>query len=308
MNSRYRRRTALWVLPVSLVLIVLADAFGVTYGEPVVAYPPREPTAAASAAAAGSVRGRVDCQTAHYCLFKDLELVGTIDEAMTQTLTELFAEFSRRIDPKIQPNEFPHTEIKLNSVGGSVTAAMEIGRLLRKYRMLAVVSPSSVCVSACVLVYAGAVVRYGHFNAGRVGIHQPYLDFPVQQKGGPETAESESMHRDMRAYLREMNVSERLVDGLLNVPPTAVRYLTDDEQDKFGLVVFDPVDSEISEMKRAKELGISRSELMGRQARGMKECYVRDMASRSGACYREVVTTGKVPELMDFHSQNAHAK
>jgi hypothetical protein len=120
------------------------------YGEPVVTLPPG-PTAA-SAAGVGKVKGRVDCQTANYCLFKGLALVGTIDDAMTKQLIGLFEEFNRRADPKIQPDGFAHTEIRLNSVGGSVPAAMEIGRLLRKHRMRAVVRPTSICVSACVLI------------------------------------------------------------------------------------------------------------------------------------------------------------
>jgi hypothetical protein len=87
-----------------------------------------------------------------------------------------------------------------------------------------------------VLIYAGAVTRYGHFNAGKVGIHQPYLDFAVQQKkADPETIKNayEIVLRDMRAYLRDMNVSEQLADEMLKVPPTSVRYLSDEEQDQY---------------------------------------------------------------------------
>ncbi len=312
MNFRFRRLTAFRVLPVSFFSI--AYAFGAdvpfdprqgvvddlsAYGEPVVVSPPPGPTVASSAAAAGigKVRGRIECQTANYCLFKGLALIGTIDDAMTKQLIGLFEEFDRRVDPKVQPEGFVHTEIRLNSVGGSVPAAMEIGRLLRKHRMRAVVRPTSICVSACVLIYAGAVVRYGHFNAGKIGIHQPYLDFPAQQGADPQTIKNvyESMLHDMRAYLHEMNVSEQLTDEMLKVPSTSVRYLSDVEQDQLGLVISDPVENEISDVEQAQELGISRSELMRRQMLLMKECYPRYMASGDSTCNDVVMKTGRVP-------------
>jgi hypothetical protein len=163
--------------------------------------------------------------------------------------------------------------------------------------MLAVVNTSSVCVSSCVLVYAGAVTRYGHYNAGLVGIHQPYLDIPAHVKLDAMSAKNsyESMLRDMRAYLREMNVSEQLADEMLKVPSTSVRYLSADEQDHFGLVINDPIENEVSDIEQAQELGISRAELMRRQTLAMKECYARDMASPNSNCYDSVMKTGRVP-------------
>jgi hypothetical protein len=164
--------------------------------------------------------------------------------------------------------------------------------------MLAVVRPTSICVSACVLIYAGAVTRFGHFNSGKVGIHQPYLDFSAQQKADPQTIKNvyETMLRDMKAYLHEMNVSEQLADEMLKVPSTSVRYLSDVEQDQLGLVIFDPVENEISEIELAQKLGLPRSELMRREVLAMKECYTRDMASRGSSCYDAVMKTGKIPE------------
>jgi ATP-dependent protease ClpP protease subunit len=268
------------------------------YGEPVVASPPPGPTAATSAAAAGvgKVRGRVDCQTANYCLFTGLALIGTIDDAMTKQLIGLFEEFDLRVDPKIQTDGFFHTEIRLNSVGGSVSAAMEIGRLLRKHRMRAVVRPTSICVSACVLIYAGAVTRFGHFNAGKIGIHQPYLDFSAQQKADPQAIKNvyARMLLDMKAYLREMNVSEQLADEMLKVPSTSVRYLSNEDQDQLGLATYDPVEVEISEVELAQKLGLPRPELMRREVLA-HECFVRDTASHGSACYDTVMNTGKLP-------------
>src|SRR5260370_26858999 len=162
MNFRFRRLTAFRVLPVSFFSI--AYAFGAdvpfdprqgvvddlsAYGEPVVVSPPPGPTVASSAAAAGigKVRGRIECQTANYCLFKGLALIGTIDDAMTKQLIGLFEDFDRRVDPKVQPEGFVHTEIRLNSVGGCVPPGMEVSTVCRKPQMTDVVSATFSLVS-----------------------------------------------------------------------------------------------------------------------------------------------------------------
>jgi hypothetical protein len=61
----------------------------------------------------------------------------------------------------------------LDSPGGSVDAAIEIGRLLRERSADANVPRDMACVSACVLVLVGGKARE---IEGRLGIHRPYLD------------------------------------------------------------------------------------------------------------------------------------
>jgi len=60
----------------------------------------------------------------------------------------------------------------INSGGGSIDAAIAIGRLLRNER--ASLDVTGVCFSACVLVLAGAVER-NVGDANKVGIHRPYF-------------------------------------------------------------------------------------------------------------------------------------
>jgi adenylate kinase family enzyme len=79
---------------------------------------------------------------------------------------------------------------------------------------------------------------------------------------------------------------------------TSVRYLSDEEQNQFGLVIFDPIEREVPDIEQAQELGISRAELMRRQALVMKECYARYLRSRTGDfdCYEAIMKTGRVPK------------
>jgi hypothetical protein len=237
-----------------------------------------------------TVRGRVDCARKGYCLIKDLALEGTINDAMTEKLIRLFDDFRRQYDEKKQPDGFSHTEIDLNSGGGSVPAAMAIGRLLRQHRMTAWIKPGAVCNSACVLIYAGAASRLGN----SVGIHQPFFDVPGQQPidAGMIKKNYASMLQEMKSYLREMNVSEQLADEMLKTPSSDIRYLTHDEQDQFGLVTIDPVEREIGNLEKAQELGIDRQEYNRREALIAKSC---PLDAGFGRCYDEILKSGKVP-------------
>ncbi|MGN6309245.1 MAG: ATP-dependent Clp protease proteolytic subunit [Xanthobacteraceae bacterium] len=247
-------------------------------------------------AAESGVYGKVDCERFKgQCIISGLGIRGPIDSSTTAKLNEIFAEFGRRTDAKRQPDGFAHTTIELDSPGGSVAEAMAIGRLLRKNRITAKVPLLARCSSACVLIYAGAVVRYGHFRSGRIGIHQPFFDNVT----GPIDAEQirakySALLSEMRAYLREMNVSEQLADEMLKTPSTSIRYLTHDEQDRLGLVIFDPVEVEIGNVEHTRELGISRAEYNRREALILSQC---PLDSNYRRCNEAFYKTGKPPEL-----------
>jgi hypothetical protein len=70
------------------------------------------------------------------------------------------------------PRKIWGSAVYLDSLGGDVAAAIEIGRLIRDQKMPAVIDSSAKCVSACVLVLAGATQRK---IRGAVGIHRPYF-------------------------------------------------------------------------------------------------------------------------------------
>ena len=243
---------------------------------------------------ASAVKGHIDCnKQTTFCLIKGLTINGAIDDGTPVEIQQLVDDFNSKSDSNIQSRGLAGTEIELNSPGGSVTAAMATGRLLRRYRMTATVKPGAECDSACILVYAGAVVRYGHFNSGRIGIHQPYFEVPQQSvdPGVIRTAYA-NMLRDMRSYLHEMNVSEQLADEMLKTLPSNIRYLSPEEQDKFGLVIFDPVETEISSLEQAQKFGLSRAEYIRREAISTKVC---DVGIEFFTCVDAVLRTGKAP-------------
>jgi hypothetical protein len=181
------------------------------------------------------------------------------------------------IDGVIQPNDatrltalFPSVSplslISLNSTGGDVTAAMALGRILRREQRKVIMGPHDQCVSACVLVMAGAVERWVY--GGNVGIHRPFLTREAttleQQKG-----QYANIEKVVKSYLAEMNVEPRLYDDMLRISPLAVRYLTEEELTAYGLIGTDPYYEQATLAHRAQQLGISMAELLRRKNAGL---------------------------------------
>lgn len=186
---------------------------------------------------------------------------GSTWGALLGTITETDAmEFERR--PTI---DF----VVLNSTGGSVAAAMRIGRVLRKASSLALVNEDAQCMSACVLVLAGATSR---FLGGRIGIHRPYDPDDQASTSEAQKRKYATLGQQVTAYLGEMNISRKLWDDMLYIAPQHVRVLKPDELTSYGLVAFDPYYEEASDVRQAKRYGVTRLEYAKRRAIANGEC------------------------------------
>lgn len=164
------------------------------------------------------------------CRGKQLLFTGPIEAGDGDRFAQALASLILSPDlPLVQDNELLWT-VKFDSPGGDVNEAMAIGRLLRRglaatevsYRFaqrsdgvydfersgdtlcpggsgrLAGCFPDIVkaeCAGACLLAWLGGAHRFAH--EGRIGLHD--LDMTPQ----------------VRDYLREMQVADAVVDGLL---------------------------------------------------------------------------------------------
>lgn len=109
--------------------------------------------------------------------------------------------------------------IMLDSPGGDLQAAMNLGRWLRARKAYAVVFTDAVCLSSCALVYIGATTRESN---GIVGLHRPYLGGrPLPEEAIKEAVET--MMRNLRDYVAEMNITQEFADIMQNTPPAEVR-------------------------------------------------------------------------------------
>jgi ATP-dependent protease ClpP protease subunit len=171
--------------------------------------------------------------------------------------------------------------VSLNSVGGDVVAAMSLGRILRREDKSAVIGPDDVCISACVLVLAGATHRA--IFGGKVGIHRPFVGQDSATTAEQQKAQYEGIEKTIRDYLREMNVDARLYDDMFRISPSNVKYLSPSELRAYGLEGSDPYREQAYHARRAKDLGISMQELLRRQNEAMVKC--KDRKADFGKCY-----------------------
>ena len=142
---------------------------------------------------------------------------------------------------------FPHG-VRIGSSGGDVSEAMAIGRLFRK--SLVDVYPSNrnahlvsernkssgtssniipsdgQCNSACALIVF-ASVAFGVEDDMRVGIHRPIYD--PEYFAGLSFADAQEktrqLDREVRAYLKEMDVPTDIADKMMSIPSNDVVYL-----------------------------------------------------------------------------------
>jgi hypothetical protein len=142
----------------------------------------------------------------------------------------------------------------LISPGGNVDAAINIGRLFRKYLIEAFGPVESspgvqqrpwmdangqivnwctgqecICASACALMWFGAVDR-----EGLVGLHRPSTDDPAFKALSP--AEASSSYRgilgSITGYLDEMEVPKPMIDAMVSTGSSEIRWV-DSDKDRF---------------------------------------------------------------------------
>ena len=190
-----------------------------------------------------------------------IHLDGEITGKTAHVLSRVIREF-------VVPAKRGNVDLFLNSNGGDIDAAMEIGGVLREFQASVAVPIKSTCASACVLVFAGASRRS---SAGPVIIHRPFRAEAVEL--GAEEAQRQYFLRNLRIrnYLVRMNVSPTLLEAMIAVPPEKSRTLTREEIDGFGMLSMDPVYQEELDAKNAKDLGITMVAWLDRK-RQVDEC------------------------------------
>jgi len=156
---------------------------------------------------------------------------------------EKLARFYRANHPFLE-------DFLLISSGGNVEAALNIGRLFRKYLIEAFApvegyqnvrerpwldensrivnwcsGQECTCASACALIWFGAVER-----EGEVGLHRPITDDPTFKALSP--AEASTIYRrilsSINSYLDEMEVPKPMVDAMVSTGSSEIRWVDSD--------------------------------------------------------------------------------
>ena len=120
--------------------------------------------------------------------------------------------------------------VDVDSQGGQIFSAMEIGRILRNDGASISVARGASCLSACVFLLMGAPSRSVSSGA-RIGIHRPSL-------GGAESdALVAAMAAPIELYAEQTNVSRAIVADMMAIPSDRVRLLSAAELDTYGIHV-----------------------------------------------------------------------
>jgi hypothetical protein len=178
------------------------------------------------------------------------------------------AVFAKLKNPKVF--DFQRT-VYLSSPGGDVYAAMDIGRQIRVRSMETKVAKGDSCVSACVFVFVAGVSRHLHFG-GQLGIHRPYSTGTGYTSPQDADRQYKQMDASVRAYFKEMNISETLADDMLRIRPQDVKFLDFAGADQYGLNDDDPAHAEAEASFGAEVYGVSKAEYFRRQKRAEEEC------------------------------------
>lgn len=159
-----------------------------------------------------------------------LRLTGTIDPGAAQ-------RFAEEIE---QRGEYV-TAVLLDSPGGAVDDALEIGRLIRERGLNTEVENGGLCASSCPIIFASGQERL----AGRVaaiGVHQVYAaalagsSLDALNIAGVAMADAQAVTARITRHLSEGGVDPALWLHALETPPDRMYYLSPEEMERFALV------------------------------------------------------------------------
>ena len=156
-------------------------------------------------------------------------LDGPVDPGATSRLVSL-----------ILAEHITHAVVYLNSPGGSLVTAMQLGRVLREHAfdtrvgtrtMDATRATAGTCHSACPFILAGGVHRSLE-TASVIGLHRAANRVPVSD----EDAFQRVVETQVVEYLAEMGVRVEVARIMAGIPHDQVRDLTVDEALQLNLL------------------------------------------------------------------------
>ncbi len=127
--------------------------------------------------------------------------------------------------------------VVLNSGGGSVSDALEMGRLVRDAGLETQVPPNGLCASACPLVLAGGVERIGADSAW-IGLHQPAFapGSPLPASADRAILDIQSLNAVIMDRLRDWGVDPAIWITAMETPPEKITFLTPEDLTDSALV------------------------------------------------------------------------
>jgi hypothetical protein len=160
----------------------------------------------------------------------ELRLSGTIDPgSATRFTTEIEAR-----------GEYVKTVV-LDSPGGSVMDALDIGALIQEKGLATKVAAGNLCASSCPLIFASGAERLASAEAA-IGVHQIYAASMGEGAAdalavaGVAMADAQSMTARITRHLSASGVDPALWLHALDTPPDRLYYFSEEEMQRLKLV------------------------------------------------------------------------
>lgn len=160
----------------------------------------------------------------------ELHLTGTIDPgAGSRFAVEIAAR-----------GEYVKTVV-LDSPGGSVMDALEIGALIHEKGLATQVAAGHLCASSCPIIFASGAERLASADAA-IGVHQIYAAslgaeaVDALRVAGVAMADAQSITADITRHLQRSGVDPALWLHALETPPDRLYYFSAEEMQRLKLV------------------------------------------------------------------------
>jgi len=139
--------------------------------------------------------------------------------------------------------------ISLNSPGGALDDAMDMGRLIRERGIASVVADGALCASSCPLVLAGGLTRTAGPRAA-IGVHQFYAATKTDAKPAQAMADAQMTTARISRYLADMDIDPAIWLHALDTPPQALYYFQPEELAKYRMVTAPVATADQQQVKR----------------------------------------------------------
>ena len=145
-----------------------------------------------------------------------IAIAGVINNGDDQTFRELAATSAR------------DTIVVLNSEGGLVQPAIEIGKAIRLKGLATAVVPDELCASACALIWLAGIDRYMGTKS-HIGFHASYhlVNGQAQVSGASNAL--------IGAYLNQLSLPEDAIVYVTTAPPEGMEWLNPDSASAAGI-------------------------------------------------------------------------
>jgi hypothetical protein len=137
---------------------------------------------------------------------------------------------AKRFERVVKDSKAKEILVLLNSPGGKLVDAMDIGISVHENGYVTAVADKDVCASACTTIWLAGKERLAA-ERSHIGFHAPYIERKGKKMASKEAAEFQ------RAYYRRLGLTEKAIRYLLAAKPDDITWLDGETAYDIGIIV-----------------------------------------------------------------------